>query len=117
MNNLGYKFNLVNNRLDGVGKVKSKTYELVKQNNKTINMKSLKTMIDNLEEEALKKGKRIKILATGVSAIGNNICLKGFDESTEEMFERNEDYFNGNVKDPSKFENFYKCGIHILYLN
>ena len=117
MDKLGYKFNVVNSKVDGFGKVKSRTYELVKQNKKTINMNSLKTIVDSLEEEARKKGKNIKILVTGVSAIGANMCLKSFDETTDEMLERDDDYYNGMVRDASKFENFYKCGIHILYMN
>ncbi len=59
MDKLGYKFNVVNSKVDGLGKVKSRKYELVKQNNKTINMKSLKTMVDSFEEEARKKEERI----------------------------------------------------------
>ncbi len=45
------------------------------------------------------------------------MCLKSFDETTDEMLERDEDYYNGMVRDASKFENFYKCGIHILCMN
>ena len=117
MNTLGYKFNVVNNNVDTIGKLKYKKIEVSKGNNKLINIKSIKAMAESLQEEAISKNKNIQILIQGVGKLGSNIMLKSFNEDYDLMEQRYDEYFEGKIKDPSKFEEFYKVGITILYKN
>ena len=99
---------------NSIGNVKIKKYE-VKKDGKVINIKSIKSIIDNIQKEADNAGKNIKILAQGVGVLGQ-IILKGTNETSDEMLERNEEYFEGQVRDNSKFESFSSVGISIYYL-
>ena len=87
---------------NSIGNVKIKKYE-VKKDGKVINIKSIKSIIDNIQKEADSSGKQIKIMAQGVGVLGQ-IILKGTNETSDEMLERNEEYFEGQVRDNSKFE-------------
>ena len=117
MNNLGYKFDVVKNSVNEIGKLKYKKLEVSKGNKKLINIKSIKAMTESLLQEAQSKNKDIQILIQGVGKLGTNIMLKSFDEDTDKMGERYDEYMEGRAKDPSKFEEFYKVGITILYKN
>ena len=70
---------------------------------------------DNLEKEAQQKGLNIEILVRGVGVLGNNLCLKGLKQNTDNMIETYEEYYEGSVRDASKFEDLYSSRITIFY--
>ena len=114
--NLKYKFNVVKNNVS-IGGLRMKKIEVTKENKKKVNIESVKGMVDSLHEEASKRNEKIRILVQGVGELGANICLKGLNEESDLMLDRNQKYHNGMVDDPSKFTTFYNVGITILYDN
>ena len=77
------------------------------ENKKKVNIESVKGMVDSLHEEASKRNEKIRILVQGVGELGANVCLKGLNEESDLMLDRNQKYHNGMVDDPSKFTTFY----------
>lgn len=114
MNKL-YKFEKVKEVKNDVGKLKVKEFTLQKTGNKKINIGTVKSYVDNLEKEAQQKGLNIEILVRGVGVLGNNLCLKGLKQNTDNMIETYEEYYEGSVRDASKFEDLFSSRITIFY--
>jgi len=114
MNKL-YKFEKVNEVKNDLGKLKVKEFTLQKTGNKKINIQTVKSYVDNLEKEAQQKGLNIEILVRGVGVLGNNLCLKGLKQNTDNMIETYEEYYEGSVRDASKFEDLFSSRITIFY--
>jgi hypothetical protein len=114
MNKL-YKFEKVNEVKNDLGKLKVKEFTLQKTGNKKINIETVKSYVDNLEKEAQQKGLNIEILVRGVGVLGNNLCLKGLKQNTDNMIETYEEYYEGSVRDASKFEDLFSSRITIFY--
>jgi hypothetical protein len=114
MNKL-YKFEKVKEVKNDLGKLKVKEFTLQKTGNKKINIQTVKSYVDNLEKEAQQKGLNIEILVRGVGVLGNNLCLKGLKQNTDNMIETYEEYYEGSVRDASKFEDLFSSRITIFY--
>jgi hypothetical protein len=114
MNKL-YKFEKVNEVKNDLGKLRVKEFTLQKTGNKKINIQTVKSYVDNLEKEAQQKGLNIEILVRGVGVLGNNLCLKGLKQNTDNMIETYEEYYEGSVRDASKFEDLFSSRITIFY--
>lgn len=114
MNKL-YKFEKVNEVKNDVGKLKTKEFTLQKMGNKKINIETVKSYVDNLEKEAQQKNINVDILVRGVNAIGKNECIKSLKQSSDEMIDTYQEYFEGSVRDPTKFSEFYSVNFLIFY--
>lgn len=49
-----------------------------------------------------------KILVMGSTITNRSACLKSFNENSINMLDDEDDYFEGKVKDSSKFKEFYR---------
>lgn len=78
---------------------------------KPLKQKDIKEIVQQLSDKFKReKDEDAKILVRGMNELGV-WTLKGYDESIDEMFEDEEEYLSGRVKDSGKFQHFQQIEI------
>jgi predicted DNA-binding antitoxin AbrB/MazE fold protein len=107
---MGDKFNYKKlNQRDFKG-MQQAAYQIESKKKEMIKLIDIENIVKALEETALKKGEKAKIMIRGMNGTGMR-TLKGYNENLEEKYE--DDYFLGRVKDTTKFSNYYQLQIYI----
>ncbi len=106
------KFTILKNEVVNYTTKLSKQKVILKHtNDKNFNSKDVKKMAQMLSEKFKnKKGKEPKMLIRARGILGT-FCVKGFDETIDNMFENEEDYLNGRTKESTKYKEYNQIEI------
>jgi hypothetical protein len=95
-------------------KLKKRTIQIGKTNNKKINLKNIKQLVQAISKkyEISKKKKPSKTLVRGLNILGEfTHSFLATDENIDDMFETIDDYLNGRVLTTTKFQDVYQVQI------
>jgi hypothetical protein len=95
-------------------KLKKRSIQIGKTNNKKINLKNIKQLVQAISKkyEVSRKKKPSKTLVRGLNILGEfTHSLLATDENIDDMFETIDDYLNGRVLTTTKFQDVYQVQI------
>ena len=101
------KFNILGNQKYNVGNIQKQRINITtKTKGKPLNQADIKNIVKLINDKYLRdKKKEAKILVRGMSEIGV-WTIKSYEDTIENMFDDEEDYFAGRVADTGKFQKF-----------
>lgn len=109
------KFVVLKNEKIKVGNIKKQKINIAMKKKKPLKQKDIKEIVQQLSDKFKReKDEDAKILVRGMNELGV-WTLKGYDESIDEMFEDEEEYLSGRVKDSGKFQHFQQIEICLYF--
>jgi hypothetical protein len=107
-------FVVLQNKKFNVGNVTKQKINIGMAKKKPLKQKDIKEIVKKLSEKFVKeKDQEPKILVRGMNQLGV-WTLKAYEEGIDEMFEDEEDYLSGRVKDKSTFQEFDQIEISLF---
>ena len=108
------KFNILKNEKYNVGNIQKQRINITtKTKGETLKQKDIKKIIKLINEKYIRdKNKTPKILVRGMSEIGV-WTIKAYEDTIDEMWDDEEDYFSGRVADTGKFQQFDQIEISL----
>jgi hypothetical protein len=107
------KFTVLKNEKFKVGNVNKQKINIGMKKKKPLKQKDIKEIVKKLSEKFLReKGQEPKILIRGMNTLGV-FTIKSYAESIDDMFEDEEDYLSGRVKNSDKFQEFDQVEISL----
>jgi predicted transcriptional regulator len=108
------KFNILKNEIYKVGNVQKQRINITtKTIGKPLEQKDIKNIVKLINDKYLRdKKKEAKILVRGMSEIGV-WTIKSYEDTIENMWDDEDDYFAGRVADTGKFQQFDQIEISL----
>ena len=108
------KFNILKNEKYNVGNIQKQRINITtKTKGKPLEQKDIKNIVKLINDKYLRdKKKEAKILVRGMSEIGV-WTIKSYEDTIENMFDDEEDYFAGRVADTGRFQRFDQIEISL----
>lgn len=108
------KFEVLKNEKYNVGKIQKQRINIVsKTKGKALKQKDIKEIVKKINSKYIRdKDVEPKILVRGMSELGV-WTIKSYEDSIDEMWENEEDYFSGRVRDDGKFQQFDQIEISL----
>ena len=101
------KFDILKNEKYNVGNIQKKSINITTKTKGTpLDQKDIKNIVKLINDKYLRdKKKEPKILVRGMSEIGV-WTIKAYEDTIEQMWDDEDDYFAGRVRDSGKFQQF-----------
>ena len=108
------KFNILSNQKYNVGNIQKQRINITtKTKGKPLNQADIKNIVKLINDKYLRdKKKEAKILVRGMSEIGV-WTIKSYEDTIENMFDDEEDYFAGRIADTGRFQRFDQIEISL----
>ena len=108
------KFNILKNEKYNVGNIQKQRINITtKTKGKPLDQADIKNIVKLINDKYLRdKKKEAKILVRGMSEIGV-WTIKAYEDSIEDMWGNEDDYFAGRVRDSGKFQQFDQIEISL----
>ena len=108
------KFNILKNEIYKVGNVQKQRINITtKTKGKPLEQKDIKNIVKLINDKYLRdKKKEAKILVRGMSEIGV-WTIKSYEDTIENMWDDEDDYFAGRVADTGKYQSFDQIEISL----
>ena len=108
------KFEVLKNEKYNVGKIQKQRINIVsKTKGKALKQKDIKEIVKKINAKYIRdKETEPKILVRGMSPLGV-WTIKAYEDSIDEMWEDDEDYFSGRVRDAGTFQSFDQIEISL----
>ena len=108
------KFEVLKNEKYNVGKIQKQRINIVsKTKGKALKQKDIKEIVKKINAKYIRdKETEPKILVRGMSTLGV-WTIKAYEDSIDEMWEDDEDYFSGRVRDTGAFQQFDQIEISL----
>ena len=108
------KFEVLKNEKYNVGKIQKQRINIVsKTKGKALKQKDIKEIVKKINAKYIRdKEIEPKILVRGMSTIGV-WTIKAYEDNIDEMWEDDEDYFSGRVRDAVAFQQFDQIEISL----
>ena len=108
------KFNILKNEKYNVGNIQKQRINITsKTKGKPLEQKDIKNIVKLINDKYLRdKKKEAKILVRGMSEIGV-WTIKSYEDTIENMWDDEDDYFAGRVADTGKFQSFDQIEISL----
>jgi len=108
------KFNILNNQKFNVGNIQKQRINITtKTKGKPLKQKDIKTIVKMINDKYQRdKDKTPKILVRGMSELGV-WTIKSYEDNIDDMFDDEDEYFAGRVRDAGKFQLFDQIEISL----
>ena len=108
------KFNILKSEKYNVGNIQKQRINITtKTKGKPLKQSDIKKVVKLINEKYIRdKDKTPKILVRGMSEIGV-WTIKSYEDNIDNMFDDEEDYFAGRVRDTGKFQSFDQIEISL----
>jgi hypothetical protein len=108
------KFNILNSEKYNVGNIQKQRINITtKTKGKPLKQSDIKKVFKLINERYIRDKDRVpKILVRGMSELGV-WTIKSYEDNIDNMFDDEEDYFAGRVRDTGKFQSFDQIEISL----
>ena len=108
------KFNILKSEKYNVGNIQKQRINITtKVKGKPLKQSDIKKVVKLINEKYIRDKDRVpKILVRGMSELGV-WTIKSYEDNIDNMFDDEEDYFAGRVRDTGKFQSFDQIEISL----